>query len=134
MSTDLVFINGAGTGPNHRPTRGQLKALCHRAGIRTIHSHDLRYTFIALLIWTDALLMVINALLRNYCLPMPAALTAGIRLKDLAKALEKLDTLLMPIEFRSLSAGSASAFRPDSPAHDERDDDQPPEPIGAPIR
>jgi hypothetical protein len=87
-----------------------------------------------MLIWTGAPSKVIKALLCHHYVPTPAVVTAGIGLKDLAQTLEKLDTLLTPNDFRSLSAGSASTFRPDDPAHDERDDDQPPEPIGAPVR
>jgi len=132
--TGLVFTSGEGAALNHRSHQGQLEALCRHAGIRAIRAHDLRYSFIALLVSTDTPLKVIEALLSHHYLPTSADVTAGIRPKDLAQALEKLDTLLTPNEFLSRPTGSASALRPDNPAHDEHDDDQPPEPIGAPMR
>ena len=133
--TGLVFTPDEGTAINHRSAHGQLEALCRDAGIRTIRSHDLRHSFIALLISTGAPPKVIKALLGHHYLPTPIDVTAGINLKDLAQALEKLDTLLMPNEFWSRPTGTAGTLlRPDNPGHDKHDDDQPPEPIGAPIQ
>jgi integrase len=131
--TGLVFASDYGTALDPVYARRQLTTLCHGAGIRPIRFPALRYTCAALLLATGSPLNVIKVLLGHTCVPVAASIVS-IRLDGLEKAVAKLDTRLTSSKPWNWPTGAVRTRPPDRPACDRRDDDQPPEPIGAPIR
>lgn len=132
IDTDLIFTTAYGRHLEPTTLLREFHQLCDQARLRRIRFHDLRHTCATLMLEAGVELKTIQQLLGHANIAVTADTYAHVRLRLQHDAINQLGDTIRRTEPDHDEPGRL----PDNgyPTHGGWDDDQPPEPIGAPIR